>query len=157
MGKLAGAMSGATLLSATNSALASESSVKPLLVSPTATNEVPTKVVSGELRIAVVRQLNVGDYYEQWISGVQREAERLRIKLDIYNANGDNARQTLFLQQAVASKPDGIIVGWGLGDTLKPGLEAARDASIPIIEPPRVFRRLFRLSHAAMAGCSSVA
>jgi simple sugar transport system substrate-binding protein len=64
---------------------------------------------------------------------VQREAQRLRIKLDIYNANGDNARQTLFLQQAVASKPDGIIVGWGLGDTLRPGLEAARDASIPVV------------------------
>jgi len=77
--------------------------------------------------------LNAGDYYEQWISGVQSEAKRLKIKLDIYNANGDDARQALFLQQAVASKPDAIVVGWGHADTLKPGLEAARDASIPIV------------------------
>ena len=32
---------------------------------------------------------------------MQSEAERLKIKLDIYNADGDNARQALFLQQAV--------------------------------------------------------
>ena len=112
---------------------AAESSIKPLLVSSAATNEVPAKVASGELRIAVVRQLNAGDYYEQWISGVQSEAERLKIKLDIYNADGDNARQALLLQQAVVSKPDAIVVGWGIADTVKPGLEAARDARIPIV------------------------
>jgi simple sugar transport system substrate-binding protein len=112
---------------------AAESSIKLLLVSSAATNELPAKVASGELRIAVVRQLNTGDYYEQWISGVQSEAERLKIKLDIYNANGDNARQALFLQQAVASKPDAIVVGWGIADTVTPGLEAARDACIPIV------------------------
>jgi len=112
---------------------AAESSIKPLLVSSAATNDVPAKVASGELRIAVVRQLNAGDYYEQWISGVQSEAERLKIKLDIYNADGDNARQALLLQQAVVSKPDAIVVGWGIADTVKPGLEAARDARIPIV------------------------
>jgi simple sugar transport system substrate-binding protein len=112
---------------------AAESSIKLLLVSSAATNELPAKVASGELRIAVVRQLNTGDYYEQWISGVQSEAERLKIKLDIYNANGDNARQALFLQQAVASKPDAIVVGWGIADTVTPGLEAARNACIPIV------------------------
>lgn len=120
-------------MKSTNPALAAERSVKPLLVSSTATNEVPVKVAAGELRIAVVRQLNAGDYYEQWISGVQREAERLKTKLDIYDANGDNARQALFLQQAVASRPDAIIVGWGHADTLKPGLEAARNAGIPVL------------------------
>ena len=93
---------------------AAESSIKPLLVASAATNELPAKVASGGLRIAVVRQLNTGDYYEQWILGAQSEAERLKIKLDIYNANGDNARQALLLQQAVASKPDAIVVGWGI-------------------------------------------
>ena len=112
---------------------AAESSIKPLLVSSAATNAVPAKVASGELRIAVVRQLNAGDYYEQWISGVQSEAERLKIKLEIYNADGDNARQALLLRQAVVSKPDAIVVGWGIADAVKPGLEAARDARIPIV------------------------
>lgn len=129
----AGVMLGAILLSATSPALAADSSLRPLVVSSTATSQVPAKVASGELRIAVVRQLNVGDYYEQWISGVQGEAERLGVKLHIYDANGDNARQALFLQQAVASKPDAIIVGWGIGDTLRLGFEAARTATIPIV------------------------
>ena len=95
-----------------------------------------------------MRQLNTGDYYEQWISGVQSEAKRLKIKLDIYNANGDNARQALFLQQAVASKPDAIVVGWGIADTVTPGLEAARDACIPIVAF-YVLRRTSRTSRSS--------
>jgi simple sugar transport system substrate-binding protein len=106
---------------------------KMLAVSASATNEIPAKIASGGARIAVVKQLNVGDYYEQWIGGVQSEAKRLHVKLDIADANGDNARQALYLQEAVASKPDAIIVGGGFGDTLRPGLEAARSASIPIV------------------------
>ena len=65
--------------------------------------------------------------------GSKNEAQRLGIKPDIYNADGDNARQALYLQQAVAAKPDAIIVGWGLADNLRAGLDAARDAAIPII------------------------
>lgn len=129
----AGAILGALLPSVMSLALAAESPAKPLRVSSTATNEVPPTVASGELKIAVVRQLNTGDYYEQWISGLENEAQRLGIKPDIYNADGDNARQALYLQQAVAAKPDAIIVGWGLADNLRAGLDAARDAAIPII------------------------
>jgi simple sugar transport system substrate-binding protein len=130
---LVGAILGALLPSVMSLALAAESPAKPLRVSSTATNEVPPTVASGELKIAVVKQLNTGDYYEQWISGLENEAQRLGIKPDIYNADGDNARQTLYLQQAVAAKPDAIIVGWGLADNLRAGLDAARDAAIPII------------------------
>ncbi|CAH2803144.1 MAG: hypothetical protein CPDRYMAC_5565 [uncultured Paraburkholderia sp.] len=39
----------------------------------------------------------------------------------------------MLLQQAVATKPDGIIVGWGFADMLKPGIEAANAAGIPIM------------------------
>lgn len=105
----------------------------PLEVSPNAPTEVPEKFANGEARIAVVRQLNVGDVYQAWIEGVQAEAEKLGVELTIYNANGDNAQQALHLQQAVATSPDAILIGWGFGDSLQAGLEAAREAGIPVV------------------------
>ena len=78
-------------------------------------------------------QLSAGDYWRQWIGGAQKEAKRFDIKLNISNADGDHARQALHLQEAVASKPDAIIVGLGDGEALRPGLEASPSAGIPIV------------------------
>lgn len=105
----------------------------PLTVSASATSEVPEKLKSGDLRIAVVRQINSGDFYEQWMAGAQQEADHLGVKLDIYNANGDNARQALMLEQAVATQPDAIVLALGFGETLKPGIAAAQAANIPVV------------------------
>jgi simple sugar transport system substrate-binding protein len=106
---------------------------RSLGVGSTATNDIPAKIASGGARIAVVMQLNAGDYWGQWFAGVQREAKRFGIKLNISDAGGDHPRQALHLQEAVASKPDAIIVGLGDGETLRPGLEASRSAGIPIV------------------------
>ena len=54
-------------------------------------------------------------------SGVQDEAERLGVNLTVYNADGDSAKVALHLHQAVATKPDGILIGWGFGDSLASG------------------------------------
>jgi simple sugar transport system substrate-binding protein len=105
----------------------------PVTISPKASATVPEKFAKGEVRIAVVRQLNTGDVYQNWIAGVQAEAKKLHIKLDVYNADGDNAKHALFLKQAVATKPDAIVIGWGFGDSLKPGIDAAKAAGIPIV------------------------
>ncbi len=105
----------------------------PLTVSPDAPTEVPEAFAAGEVDIAVVRQLNVGDVYQAWIAGVQDEADRLGVNLTIYNADGDNARQALQLQQAVATGPDAILIGWGFGDSLQAGLAAAEAAGIPVV------------------------
>jgi len=105
---------------------------EPLRLKDGLSDAIPARFTTGKVNVAVVRQLNAGDVYQQWISGIQREADRLGVKLTIYNADGDNARQALQLRQAVATKPDGIIIGWGFGDSLKDGLAAARAANIPI-------------------------
>ena len=105
----------------------------PLTISANAPSEVPEMFANGEARVAVVRQLNVGDVYQAWISGVEAEAEKLGVQLTIYNADGDNAKQALQLQQAVATKPDAILIGWGFGDSLQAGLAAAKDAGIPVV------------------------
>ncbi len=107
--------------------------VVPLMVSPNAPAEVPEAFANSDVNIAVVRQLNVGDVYQAWIAGVQEEADKLGVTLTIYNADGDNARQALQLQQAVATGPDAILIGWGFGDSLQAGLQAAKDAGIPVV------------------------
>lgn len=105
----------------------------PLKVSPNAPADKPDIFTNGEVDIAVVRQLNTGDVYQEWIAGVEEEAERLGAKLTIYNADGDNAKQALQLQQAVSTQPDAILIGWGFGDSLKAGLDAAKAAGIPVV------------------------
>ena len=105
----------------------------PLTVSAGAPTEVPEAFANRDVDIAVVRQLNVGDVYQAWIAGVEDEAERLGVNLTIYNADGDNAKQALQLQQAVATGPDAILIGWGFGDSLQAGLAAAKDAGIPVV------------------------
>lgn len=104
-----------------------------LTISANAPTEVPQAFANGEVNIAVVRQLNVGDVYQAWIAGVQEEADKLGVKLTTYNADGDNAKQALQLQQAVATKPDAILIGWGFGDSLQAGLAAAEAAGIPVV------------------------
>jgi len=113
-------------------ALASARELEPLRLKDGLSDSVPARFATGQVNVAVVRQLNAGDVYQQWISGIQREADRLGVKLTVYNADGDNARQALQLRQAVATKPDGIIIGWGFGDSLKDGLAAAQAANIPV-------------------------
>ena len=58
-------------------------------VHPTATHEIPAKIASGGARIAVVMQLNAGDYWGQRVAGARSEAKRFGIKLNISDANGD--------------------------------------------------------------------
>jgi simple sugar transport system substrate-binding protein len=105
----------------------------PLMVKSNAPSEVPSDVAADGFKIAIVRQLNVGDVYQAWISGVEEEAARLGVELTIFNADGDNAKQALQLQQAVAGEPDAIVVGWGFGDSLEAGLAAAAAAGIPVV------------------------
>jgi simple sugar transport system substrate-binding protein len=105
----------------------------PATVSSSATSTLPAPFNGKTVRIAVVRQLNTGDYYQAWIAGLSAQARALHIKLNIYNADGDNSKQALFLEEAVATHPDAIIIGWGFGASLQPGLAAARQAGIPAV------------------------
>ena len=90
---------------------------------------------SGDAKVslALVRQLGTGDYYEQWLSGANAEAKQLGADLKVYDADGDNAKQALAVQQATATKPGAIIVDHGFTDSLKSPVKAAIDAKIPIV------------------------
>ncbi|MDH2445122.1 substrate-binding domain-containing protein [Amnibacterium sp. CER49] len=86
-----------------------------------------------KVSLALVRQLGAGDYYEQWLAGANAEAKKLHAGLKVYDADGDNAKQALAVQQATVTKPGAIVVDHGFTDSLKSPVKAAIDQKIPIV------------------------
>jgi simple sugar transport system substrate-binding protein len=87
----------------------------------------------GAVSIALVRQLGAGDYYEQWLSGAQAEAKKLGADLKVYDADGDNAKQALQIQQAAATDPGALIVDHGFTDSIKGPVGAALGQDVPVV------------------------
>lgn len=120
-----GAPAGGTSASAAPAASASEA--------PAATRSAPPEFASGEVNIALVRQLSSGDYFEQWLAGAEAEAKALNVKLNVSSGDGNNDKQALNLEQAVNQKADAIIVDHGFADTIQPAIKKAVDAGIPLV------------------------
>ncbi len=85
------------------------------------------------VRIALVRQLSSGDYFEQWLAGAEAQASALGIELLTSSAEGDNAANAENLQTAITQAPAAIIVDHGLTESLAPGIAAAVEAGIPVV------------------------
>ncbi len=100
---------------------------------PAPTVSAPPRFASGDVDIALVRQLSSGDYFEQWLAGAQAEAKALNVTLNISSGDGNNDKQALNLQQAVNQRPDAIIVDHGFADTIQPEIKKAVDAGIPLV------------------------
>ncbi|WP_353650127.1 substrate-binding domain-containing protein [Nakamurella sp. A5-74] len=86
-----------------------------------------------KLKVALVRQSGIGDYFEQWGSGAQAQLKAAGATVDVYDARNDNAKQATDFDSAIASKPDVIIVDHGLKDTIDPKVDAAITAGIPVV------------------------
>lgn len=95
--------------------------------------DLPEALAGKDLRIAIVQNSGQGDYFQQFLNGTQQQANALNIKLDTYDAQGNNATQASQLEQAIESGVDGIIVRHGFADTLCPGVNEALEKNIPIV------------------------
>jgi simple sugar transport system substrate-binding protein len=84
------------------------------------------------VKVALVRQSGAGDYFTAWGSGAAAQAKAANIDLNVTDARNDNAKQASDLEQAIASKPDAIIVDHGQTDTIEPLVHQAVDAGIPV-------------------------
>ncbi|WP_344879300.1 substrate-binding domain-containing protein [Nonomuraea antimicrobica] len=119
----------------TPAAAPSAPSAPPSSSSPVAvpTGAVPAEFAAGNVRIALVRQLSSGDYFEQWLAGAQAEAEALNVKLEVSSGDGNNDKQALNLEQAVTAKADAIIVDHGFAQTVQPAIKKAVAAKVPLV------------------------
>lgn len=100
---------------------------------PTASAPLPAPFDGDPVKVALVRQSGAGDYFEAWGSGAQAQAKQANIELSVTDARNDNAKQASDLEQAIASKPDAIIVDHGQTDTLQPLITEAVGAGIPVV------------------------
>lgn len=98
-----------------------------------ATAEAPAPFSEGPVKVALVRQSGAGDYFTAWGSGAATQAKAVGIDLTVTDARNDNAKHASDLEQAIASKPDAIIVDHGLADTIEPLVHRAVDAGIPVV------------------------
>lgn len=101
------------------------------VASPTA--PMPAPFDQGEVHVAIVQNTGQGDYFQQYLNGTRLQAAALNMKLDVYDAQGDNATQASQLDQAIASGAQGIIVRHGFADTLCPGVNKALEAGISVV------------------------
>jgi simple sugar transport system substrate-binding protein len=98
-----------------------------------AAGKVPAPFSKGQVHVAIVQNTGQGDYFQQYLNGTKQQATALGMKLDVYDAQGDNATQASQLDQAIAAGVDGIIVRHGFADTLCPGVNKAMGKGIKVV------------------------
>ena len=81
---------------------------------------------------ALLPQGNDQPYGTTYLPPMEAAAEELGISLTITNSQYDADTQASDCEVAVAAQPDGIILWPAVGDTVRPCLQAASDAGIPV-------------------------
>lgn len=87
----------------------------------------------GEVKIALVRYLSTGDFFQAYLSGVERQAAALGVQLQVFDSRQDAALQADMVDQAIALGVDGIIIQHGLTESMKEAAQRAVDAGIKVV------------------------
>ncbi len=87
----------------------------------------------GEVRIALVRYLSTGDFFQAYLSGVERQAAALGVDLRIFDSRQDAALQADMVDQAIALGVDGIVIQHGLTESMREAAQRAVDAGIKVV------------------------
>ena len=81
---------------------------------------------------ALLPQGNDQPYGTTYLPPMEAKAAELGINLTITNSGYDADKQASECEVAIAAKPDSIILWPAVGDTIRPCLEAAKAAGIPV-------------------------
>lgn len=87
----------------------------------------------GKVKIALVRYLSTGDFFQSYLSGVEAQAKALGVDLRVLDSRQDAALQADMVDQAIALKVDGIIIQHGLTESMKEAAKRAVDAGIKVV------------------------
>ena len=63
----------------------------------------------GKVKIALVRYLSTGDFFQAYLGGVESQAEAIGVDLRVFDSRQDAALQADMVDQAIALGVDGII------------------------------------------------
>ena len=87
----------------------------------------------GDVKIALVRYLSTGDFFQAYLSGVERQAAALGVDLRVFDSRQDAALQADMVDQAIALGVDGIVVQHGLTESMTEAVQRAVDAGIKVV------------------------
>src|SRR5215471_20060885 len=87
----------------------------------------------GSVRMALVRYLSTGDFFESYLAGAKEQAEALGVNLQVFDSRQDAERQAEMVDQAIALGVDGIIIQHGPTDPLKAAAQRAVNAGIKVV------------------------
>ncbi|MCY1705105.1 substrate-binding domain-containing protein [Pannonibacter sp. SL95] len=86
-----------------------------------------------EVKIALVRYLSTGDFFQAYLSGVEKQAAALGVDLRVLDSRQDAALQADMVDQAIALGVDGIIIQHGLTESMQAAAQRAVDAGIKVV------------------------
>lgn len=87
----------------------------------------------GDVKIALVRYLSTGDFFQSYLSGVEAQSKALGIQLQVFDSRQDAALQADMVDQAIALGVKGIIIQHGLTESMKEAAQRAVDAGIKVV------------------------
>ncbi|MEP2758651.1 MAG: substrate-binding domain-containing protein [Hyphomicrobiales bacterium] len=87
----------------------------------------------GDVKIALVRYLSTGDFFQSYLSGVEKQSEALGVDLRVLDSRQDAALQADMVDQAIALGVNGIIIQHGLTESMKEAAQRAVDADIKVV------------------------
>jgi simple sugar transport system substrate-binding protein len=87
----------------------------------------------GSVKIALVRYLSSGDFFQSYLSGVREQAAALGVELRVFDSRQDATLQADMVDQAIALGVDGIIIQHGLTEPMKVAAQRAVDAGIKVV------------------------
>jgi simple sugar transport system substrate-binding protein len=88
---------------------------------------------AGDVTIALVRYLSTGDFFQAYLSGVERQSAALGVDLRVFDSRQDAALQADMVDQAIALGVDGIVVQHGLTESMQDAVQRAVDAGIKVV------------------------
>jgi len=88
---------------------------------------------ASEVKIALVRYLSTGDFFQAYLSGVEKQAAALGVDLRVFDSRQDAALQADMVDQAIALGVDGIVIQHGLTESMKEAAQRAVDAGIKVV------------------------
>lgn len=86
-----------------------------------------------DVRIALVRYLSTGDFFQAYLAGVEAQSEALGVDLRVFDSRQDAALQADMVDQAIALGVDGIIIQHGLTESMREAAQRAVDAGIKVV------------------------
>jgi len=87
----------------------------------------------GAVKIALVRYLSTGDFFQAYLSGVEKQSAAIGVDLRVFDSRQDAALQADMVDQAIALGVQGIIVQHGLTESMQAAVQRAVDAGIKVV------------------------